>query len=327
MVYYLAIDGGATKTEAVIINDNLKVLGYSKTGPSNYHTVGIDKAIENIIKAIVNASKIANIEPIFSAACIALAAINSNLDYKFLLKNLTNLNFFTKLMLIHDGEAALYCTTYGKKGIIVIVGTGSLVAGYDDEGKYYRTCNWGHILGDEGSGYRIGLKVLRAIIKGYDGRESIPLITYEIAKKFKIKSLDEISTLVHTRLSNEEIASLAPLAIKYAEKDEKIYNILKEEANEIAKCVETIYKKIRGGDVYLTGGIILSKKNKIYIEMIKEEIKKRINTNVYETKISPVIGSLIYLMQKENIILNKNIIKNIYKEYTKIKKYYNNLNK
>ena len=327
MVYYLAIDGGATKTEAIVVNDNLEVLGYSKTGPSNYHTVGMTKAMENIIKAIENASKIAKIEPIFSTACIALAAINSNLDYKSLLKNLTSINFFSKLMLIHDGEAALYSATYGNKGIIVIVGTGSLVAGYDDEGKYYRACNWGHILGDEGSGYRIGIKVLSTIMKGYDGRESIPLIAFEINKKFKIKNLDEISTLVHVKLSNEEIASLAPLAIKYAEKDEKIYNILREEANELAKCVEIIYKKIKGGDVYLTGGIILSKKNKIYVDMIKEEINKRINTNIYETRIAPVIGSLIYLMKKENITFNKNIIKNIYKEYMKIKKYYNDLNK
>ena len=44
----LGIDGGGTKTEAVLMDENCQVLGSGKSGPSNYHSVGIEVAKNSI---------------------------------------------------------------------------------------------------------------------------------------------------------------------------------------------------------------------------------------------------------------------------------------
>lgn len=320
MKYYLGIDGGATKTLAIICDENCNILGIGKAGPSNYHIVGLKETVKNIEKALLQASKKAKIEPLFEISCIALAAINSKIDYVRLFKEITKFKYFVKLKLVHDGEAALYSVTFGKKGIIVILGTGSLVAGYDDKNNYYRACNWGHIIGDEGSGYKIVIRTLNLALKEFDGRKNLSLISKEIKKLFKIENLDEISSIIYTDLTNEKISSFAPYIIKIAEKEKEVYNILKEEAKELAKGVNAIQKKINSNTVYLTGGIALSKKNKFYIDILRKEIKKIIpSCKIKIAKSEPIIGSLLIALKEENILNKKNINK-IFKNYKKLKK-------
>lgn len=55
-----------------------------------------------------------------------------------------------------------------KHGIIVISGTGAIVYGITQQGERHRIGGWGHILGDPGSGYEIGLHTLQTVMKSYD---------------------------------------------------------------------------------------------------------------------------------------------------------------
>ncbi|NES88733.1 BadF/BadG/BcrA/BcrD ATPase family protein, partial [Okeania sp. SIO2B9] len=54
-VNVLGIDGGGTKTEAVLIDENYQILGSGKSGPSNYQSVGIEVAKNSIQTAITQA--------------------------------------------------------------------------------------------------------------------------------------------------------------------------------------------------------------------------------------------------------------------------------
>lgn len=305
MKLYLGIDGGATKTLAAIVNEKLDILGIGIAGPSNYHTVGLEKTIENIKSSIINASEMAKVKPIFDTACIALAAINSKLDYIRLFKKLAELNYYVKLKLVHDGEAAIN-SIVENKGIVVILGTGSLVATYNNRWNYIRTGNWGHIIGDEGSAYRIAVKTLNYVMKIYDGRLKYSPIIDEITKILKIEDCSEIATIIYTDLKNEDIARLAPLAIQFATKDNFLYKIIKEEAEEIAMAIKAVYLKTKYSNVYLTGGLTKSKKAKFYIDLIKEEIKKIIpSCKVKVVKVHPVLGSIVIALKENGIQITK----------------------
>jgi N-acetylglucosamine kinase-like BadF-type ATPase len=129
-----------------------------------------------------------------------------------------------------------------------------LVAAYDNKWNYIRAGNWGHIIGDEGSAYRIAVKTLNYVMKIYDGRLKYSPIIDEITKILKIKDCSEISTIVYTDLKNEDIARLAPFAIQFATKDNFLYKIIKEEAEEIAMAVKAVYLKTKYSNVYVTGG-------------------------------------------------------------------------
>lgn len=69
-----------------------------------------------------------------------------------------------------DVEAAFHDAFGGGPGIIVVAGTGSVVLGEAEDGRRMQVGGWGGVMGDEGSGYHIGLAALRAVARAADGR-------------------------------------------------------------------------------------------------------------------------------------------------------------
>ena len=53
--YFMGIDGGGTKTQAIVMDQANQVLGEGASGASNPLRVGIDQAIENVVSAAVQA--------------------------------------------------------------------------------------------------------------------------------------------------------------------------------------------------------------------------------------------------------------------------------
>lgn len=321
MKYYLALDGGGSKTVCILFNNYLKIVGYGSSGVGNYQIVGLETALKNIDEAIERAKGSANFQQVITSACFSLAGINSSIDYKKMLKKIVERHYASKIRIVHDGEASLHFATLGKKGIIVILGTGSLVAGYDEKGNYYRSCNWGHLLGDEGSAYRISSRILSLILRGFDGRIAMPIIGYELARYLKIESFDEISTHVHTDWQVKDVAKLAPFIISRAAKDMQIYRILQEEANEIAIGVKAISEKVRSKEIFLTGGLVNSARNKIYIDLVKEAIASKIkDCKIKIIKGSSLLGSALIALKEDNVLVNKNTLSLLKKEYKHVQK-------
>jgi N-acetylglucosamine kinase-like BadF-type ATPase len=81
-----------------------------------------------------------------------------------------------KIIICNDTRIGLAAESDSKNGIIIICGTGSNCFGINEEGKEAKVNGWYYILGDEGSGYEVGLKALKALMKAYDGRKKYPFI-------------------------------------------------------------------------------------------------------------------------------------------------------
>ena len=52
-----------------------------------------------------------------------------------------------------------------RPGVGAISGTGSNVFGVGADGRAWRAGGWGHLLGDEGSGYWLGIESIRAALR------------------------------------------------------------------------------------------------------------------------------------------------------------------
>src|SRR4029450_11890119 len=75
--YFLGIDGGGTKTHAVITTSSCEVLGEGFSGPANPLRIGLAEAVSPIAHAVADACAQAGIEIAdISSACAAIAGIN-----------------------------------------------------------------------------------------------------------------------------------------------------------------------------------------------------------------------------------------------------------
>ena len=137
---------------------------------------------------------------------------------------------------VHDAEIALEAAFGGSSGAIMIAGTGSVVYGRRADGGTVRIGGWGYLLGDEGSGYRLGKLALAAVCRAYEGGEDTTL-TDSIASAFGACSVDEVISLVYG--GGIRLPDLAPHVTECAVTGDGVaFSILRQETEALAEQLE-----------------------------------------------------------------------------------------
>ena len=117
----------------------------------------------------------------------------------------------------NDAELVMAAGTPGGWGVALISGTGSIVFGRDPNGDTSRAGGWGHILGDEGSGYALGVAALRAVMCAFDGRGPRTLLTDAVLAHWSLASPTDLVDQVYSAdVGPAEIAGLAVLVDRAA---------------------------------------------------------------------------------------------------------------
>jgi len=120
----VGVDGGGTKTEAVILDADLQVIGEGLAGPSNPLRVGIAGAAAAVREAIGHACAAANLRRgDLLAAQIGLAGARRRELRERMRETLTPLDV-GEIEVVTDANIALYGATGGAPGLVVIAGTG-----------------------------------------------------------------------------------------------------------------------------------------------------------------------------------------------------------
>lgn len=117
------------------------------------------------------------------------------------------------VQVVEDGLIALEAALGGGSGAVVIIGTGSAVLGRTYEGEMIRVGGWGYLLGDQGSGYAIGLAGLRLVAEALEGRAR-GAVPDQVCRQFDIRSRADLIRRVY--LDRWAIQEVAPLIIQAA---------------------------------------------------------------------------------------------------------------
>ncbi len=245
--YVVGVDGGASKTVALVGTVNGRILGRGESGSSNYHNIGAHAAARSIKKAVLEAKKHARLTGRrLEIAIVALAAINSPTDRAEALRFVRNTNIARAIFVVHDSVAALYAATHGRPGIIVISGTGCVAAGVNKAGKYARVGGWGYLVDDEGSAYDVGRRALNRAFKAVDGRAPPTKLVPVLMRKFRVKMLEDAQERIYRNgLSVEEIARLAPLVSRTAARDRACREILNDAGVKLAELACSVGRQLK----------------------------------------------------------------------------------
>lgn len=241
----LGIDGGGTKTEALLGSDVRRAV-WGKAGPSNPHAVGIAQAAKNVKAAVLASERaIGRQRPYVSV--IGLAGMDTPRDvaamHRALAKELRGI-LAPGWQLVNDIAIALRSGTDEKHGAVVIAGTGSNALAIGPKG-IARASGRGHRLADEGSGYAQGLAALHAVTKADDGRGPKTLLTKYVLQHFHVrKPADLIHVVYEPSFGKPQIAALAPYVQTAAERGDAVARlILVDAARELALLAITVIKK------------------------------------------------------------------------------------
>lgn len=245
MEYVMGLDGGGTKTKLIVSDLEGNILGSWISGPSNllaneYQIV--QASIQDVIKEAIGEMG-CDLKDC-KAICIGAAGAGRENVREMLKTIIVQLGYNGSIIVTHDAQTALVGGIAGEEGILLSAGTGTICYGRTKEGASHRVSGWGHIIGDEGSAYNMGVEVLNAVMRDYDGRGKKTLLTNLVLKNLNLASPEELIEYIYSpNTTKKDIASYAIMVdVACQENDTVALEIVEKITKALVECVDAVLK-------------------------------------------------------------------------------------
>ena len=287
------IDAGGSATKCILIDETRKVLGESRSGSANYQA-GAAKAAAEIRVAIKSACELAGVDHI-DALGIGVAGAGRDADLEAMRREIGPMEMVESSWLTNDGAIAVLGAHGGKPGVVLIAGTGSIAYGLRQDLSMVRSGGWGSILGDEGSGYWIGLQALKAFARSLEGRDEPTVLTQLIRNRFGITDPGELLPVVFKPdLGRKEVAALAPEVIEAMIRGDRMaLRIIHTGLGELVLLVQSVRKNLgfTPKTVAVSGGLF---QNHFFYEQFAAQLKAATDFSATEPLFPAVYGAAFF---------------------------------
>jgi N-acetylglucosamine kinase-like BadF-type ATPase len=265
MKLVLGIDGGGTRTRASIVAVDAgvkgdQVLAHGEAGSIKRLRVGAEAAEANLRALLKDLYAQAEVTSV-SAACCGVASCSLPGIVEWITAVLKDFAA-ERCEVVGDEVIALDAAFQGGPGILQIAGTGSNTIGRAPDGSREWAGGYSSRLGDEGSGYWIGLHSIRRALHAFD-REKPTQVLKRVGEIWGTPSLEDLVSLGDST-PGPDFAALAPAINELAEAGDPVaLAVLRQAAADLVDFVLLVRAKLRRkhgipGEVPVawTGGVI-----------------------------------------------------------------------
>lgn len=317
-MYVLGIDGGGTKTNGIVADENGTVYMQTVTSRSNPNTLSkaeFEKVMSDMILELKTQQP-----DIFEELTVCFAGMagvgesGRDAEVANLLKKY--LPTKTQVFVNHDAINALYSGTLGAPGIVQIAGTGSIAFGMNEVNKKVRTGGWGYLFDDEGSGFYIGNEALRAVFQDFDGRGLTTDLTNRVLQHFNVSYVPDIIGQVYGHEHPRSV--IAPLSKHVVEaavaNDEVAKNIILKACESMVSCIYSchrqLFKENHQTIIVLSGGVFTNVQ--LFIQLLNKLTSEAMpNVEYRQTQVSPVGGAIVGGLLSQNVELGEHFAKHM----------------
>lgn len=322
--FFLGIDAGGTKTEAVIANQNGEVIGKGRSSAANLHNLPLDLVYEHIGEAVIRAKETAKengavINPYdFKAICWGQAGLDILSDRQRLFAYIQQMPSYrrifnsSRMFVCRDGFIGLKAGTSENWGICLIASTGSNCYGVDQSGNETTAGGWGYLLGDEGSAYYLGLQLLKQVVREYDGRQSVSSLTALVLRRLKLSTVpDLIEWIYRGQVPVQAIADLSQLFLEREVVETTLGKIcLEQVASALAQAYEAVINKLslpKTFPVVLVGG--LYQLGTEFTTPVSEVVKKKTpEVKIIQATKTPAEAAVEFALQPDPYLISNWLI-------------------
>jgi N-acetylglucosamine kinase-like BadF-type ATPase len=258
-MHVLGIDAGGTKTLCLLADENGRIIAEGLGPGANFHTSG-DVELEHALRQVIHmAIGDRGIAP--AAVCVGIAGVDRENEAQIVRTMIQPSVPGSRVVVVSDALIALEAGAGESPGIVVISGTGSIAYGRNAGLEAARSGGWGHIIGDEGSGYWIGRQALSAVVRAVDGRGPVTRLTGDVLAHFGIEDISGLPRIVYDLdLPRMSVAALGPV-VQHASGlgDPVATDILERAAVELTLAARSVAARLdMENDVFvfvLAGGV------------------------------------------------------------------------
>lgn len=301
MKYYVGVDGGGSKTDIIVLQENCRKFLHTQTGSASWREFGTEAVMQNIKEAITEL--VPDIQEKIAAMVLGMPCHGeSKQGDRQLNKELKNAFPETVYYLTNDVEVGWAGSLAIQPGINVVAGTGSIAYGKDAYGNTARAGGWDEFYSDEGSGYWIGRRMMEVFSKQSDGRlprgPLYDIVRNELNIKDDMEFIDVIRMNYLTR--RESVARLQILMEQAAlAGDQTAAEVYNHAGAELAMQAAAVKNKLQFGregcDISCSGGLIRT--GNLILKPFSEILESQGN-RVIRPKCSPVEGAVLLALEK-----------------------------
>jgi len=243
-MHVLGIDVGGTKTVCLLADEDGTVVASAREAGANLQGVG-ELGLEKVLHTVMEAA-LAGRNVLPSAICLGIAGVDRSEDQTLVRGIMDRIGYKAAILIVNDALVALQAGIGDAPGIVVVSGTGSIAYGRSARGQAARAGGWGHVLGDEGSGYWIGRMALRAVVRRADGRGRETSLTPRLLGHFGLTQPAElIHRVYHEALAPSAIGALARYVQQARDDGDFVAGgILDQAAEELFNAAAAVMKRL-----------------------------------------------------------------------------------
>lgn len=237
----LAVDGGGSKTDAVIIDETGQVLGWGRGGPVHHYYSTPDEVQASYRQALEQA-----LEGV-QAESICLSGIPRHQQFSDLIARHGEISGYARA----DEVSTAFASVQEEWGLVVLAGTGSFVFGLTPDGTARHYGGLGPVLGDYGSAYEVGLRGLRAAFASAWAPRRATTLATAVPGVFDLPDLRAVFERTYgPGLSRRDTASIARVVDEQAELGDRVAaQCLREAADDLADMALDIIDGLGMGEL------------------------------------------------------------------------------
>ncbi|KAA6461763.1 hypothetical protein DYQ86_08865 [Acidobacteria bacterium AB60] len=237
----LGIDGGGTRTRASLVNGG-STLAFAESGSIKRLRVGAAVAEQNLRELLTEIYKQAGVTGVRAASAGVASATMPGVP-EWITAVFADFGV-ERSEVVGDEVIALDAAFKGGPGILQIAGTGTNCIGRAPGGGRESAGGWSSRLGDEGSGYWIGLHAIRRALHSYD-RETPTRVLEVVGGIWGTSTIDELVNLGDST-PGPDFAALAPAICQLAEEGDPVaLDVVQQAATDLVGFVLLVRSKLR----------------------------------------------------------------------------------
>jgi N-acetylglucosamine kinase-like BadF-type ATPase len=244
-MHVLGIDAGGTKTVCLLADEQGAILSVGRGPGANLQVAG-ELAVEKVLHHVMDTALNGRHDGRPRAVCLGIAGVDRDEDSRIVSAIMRRISPGSRVLVVNDALVALEAGAPGSPGIVIICGTGSIAYGRNRHNAAARSGGWGHIIGDEGSGYWIGRQAVQAVMRDADGRGPATSLTRYVLAHFDVPAASGLVHVVYgPQGAARSIAMLGPSVQMASESGDAVASaILDRAATELALAARSVAERL-----------------------------------------------------------------------------------
>ncbi len=301
----VAIDGGNSKTDVLIVSRDGRVLGQSRGPGASPQNIGVDasvRALEELVLEALRGAGLPDERPFATHTSAYLAGLDFPEEEAILHAALAARGWSDTLIVGNDTLALLRAGSSDGSGVAVVCGAGINGAGISTDGREHRFPALGKISGDWGGGYRLGEEALWWAVRAEDGRGPSTALQAAVTAHFQASSVLEVVRSLHFEdLHADSIHGLCPLLFAVAaDGDEVAQDVVDRFVDEVAVLVAVILRRLEltgeAPEVILGGGVLTGVGARVIAEIERRCLKVAPHASIQVVDVAPVVGAALFAL-------------------------------